>query len=85
MPTTAINPFDDPTAIKIGDEVEFFTETDVKKIFVGEVFNIGYDGHKTFHDLRPIAGRENEFPDIRPTLVARVTRGFIIHKLSPSN
>ena len=82
-PAKTINPFDNPAAIKIGDEVEFYTETDEKKLFVGRVFNIGTDGQRSFHDIQPITGRENEFPDIYPSLTARVTRGFIVRKLNP--
>lgn len=89
MPADTINTFDTSPAerelIKVGDDVEFYTETDEKQLFVGNVFNISSDGHKMFHDIKPIEGRENEFPNIRPSLVARITRGFIVRKLNPTN
>jgi len=83
MPAKTINPFDDPENIHCDDEVEFFTETEVKKLFVGIV--VGLIDHKKFYEIVPIDGRENEFPDIKPKRLVCVTRGFIVRKLNPIN
>lgn len=81
-----IKPFErESGVIKIDDGVEFFTETALKKKFVGKVINIASDSHKTFYDIAPIDGRENEFPFKDKWRLVRVTRGFIARKLGPIN
>lgn len=68
----------------INDRVVFCTETEEKKRYLGKITNISSDGDKTFHDIKPIEGMEDRFPNINPKVV-RVTRGFIICKLNPPN
>lgn len=75
---------DIPFTPYVHDEVVFCTETEGKKRYLGKITSINSDGHNTFHDIKPIHGKEDQFPNINPKIV-RVTRGFIICKLNPPN